>query len=247
MKNIFDIFFTHTSPAYGIDEEEYKKLPVLFNTLNNIGPVADLGFYIIDYYKQKVIFMSDNITKWSGITIYSTEQNGIDFISEKDMEMLEEINGAFFDILKTRPSEEYTKLSLSYNFRIFTDKVKYLVHQTFSPLEIRNGKIWLGLCTITLSSRSSTGNILIRQKDSRTIYRYSLEKHTWTLEESINLSDIEKLIIRYSAQGLSNEQIADKLLKSIDSVKSYKKKMYKKMKVHTMAEAIVYSQNQCLL
>lgn len=168
MKLIFDLFFNNDYRVFGIEEHEYEKLPVLFNTLDLLGPVADLGFYIIDYYKQKVIYLSNNITKWSGITIYGVEKNGIDFISDKDIKMLIEINSAFFEFIKTRPSEEYTKLSLSYNFRILTEQAKYLINQTYTPLLVRNGKIWLGLCTITLSSRSSTGNILLRIKDSDT-------------------------------------------------------------------------------
>ncbi len=247
MKHIADLFFNNNYHVHGIDDSEYTKLPILFESLNIIGPQADLGFYIIDYYQKKVIFLSDNITKWGGITLEYIERYGIDFISDKDIDMLIEINNAFFNFLSTKHYEQYTLYNISYNFRFISNKVQYLINQTYSPLQIRHGRIWLALCTITLSSRSTRGNIVIRKKGSDFIYRYSLEKHIWNEEELINLTEIEILIIRYSAQGLTNETIAKKLFKSVDSIKSYKKKMYKKLKVHSMPEAIVYSQNQGLL
>ncbi|MCQ2973312.1 MAG: helix-turn-helix transcriptional regulator [Bacteroidales bacterium] len=161
--------------------------------------------------------------------------------------MLLEINKAFFEYIKPISSEDYIKYSISYNYRFISKTAKFLINQTYAPIQIRNGKIWLALCTVTLSSRSTSGNIILKKNDSDIIYTYSVENHCWKKQQKIKLTLIEKLIIRYSAQGLTNSQISNKILKSENSIKSYKKRLYKKLQVHSITEAIVFSQNQALL
>ena len=247
MAKSLDYFFNNRNHITSVSEEEYNYTSFIINALNTIIDTSDTGFYIIDYYRHNLLYISENITRWSGISVDSISRYGIDFLPDDEFDMLVEINNAVFDFLNKIPSKEYCNYKVSYNFNYSNNNKRYLINHTFAPLEIRNGKIWLSLCTITLSSRASHGNIIMHKKGSNIQFKYSLGNLHWTSEETIKLTEIEKLIIRYSAQGQTNEEIAQMLCKSIDSIKSHKKKMYQKMRVHNMPSAIVYAQNQCLL
>ena len=57
------------------------------------------------------------------------------------------------------------------------------------------------------------------------------------LIEKAEVKKREKDILRYSAQGLTMEQIAEMLFVSIDTIKFYKKQIFSKLKVKSITEA----------
>ena len=56
-----------------------------------------------------------------------------------------------------------------------------------------------------------------------------------------------KKIIRFSAQGFTCSQIAEKLLTSYDCIKSQKKRLFRKLNVRSITEAIIFTKNNHLL
>ena len=55
----------------------------------------------------------------------------------------------------------------------------------------------------------------------------------------IDLSDRESEVLALIAKGLTNAQIADELYLSIETVKTYVKRLYAKLDVHNRAQAAV--------
>ena len=63
----------------------------------------------------------------------------------------------------------------------------------------------------------------------------------------VELTDKEKAIITLSAQGYTEKEIAAKMYKSHNSVKTYKRILFRKLGVSSIAEALMYSLNNHLL
>ena len=55
----------------------------------------------------------------------------------------------------------------------------------------------------------------------------------------VDLSDRESEVLALIAKGLTNAQIADELYLSIETVKTYVKRLYAKLDVHNRAQAAV--------
>jgi DNA-binding CsgD family transcriptional regulator len=66
-------------------------------------------------------------------------------------------------------------------------------------------------------------------------------KNYWKNLDKIELSDREKEIIQYSIRGYAINEIAEKLFISPDTVKFHRKKMFEKMDVANISEAISYA------
>jgi len=208
-----------------------------------VSRILGCGIYVADYTKNEVVYISENIAKMCGLPYkeITAENCGLylKHVPDSDYKMLLEINGAVFSLFKTMTDEEILKCCVSYNFHIN----HLLLHQSFTPIAVDNGFVRLGLFVLTLSSENKLGHIVLQQKNSKTFYEYSLEKHVWIPQEKITLSETEKQILCLSAQGRTEDEIAGLLCKSTDSIKYHKKVLFKKLNVSNITEALIYAIN----
>ncbi|MBQ3655231.1 MAG: helix-turn-helix transcriptional regulator [Bacteroidales bacterium] len=225
-------------------QETTKNLSSLDLTVTSgIIDVLGCGIYIVDYEAKKVRIVSDNIAKMCGLNPQDIEGENCDiylkYVPDDDYKMLLEINKAAFSFLKKMPDWKILQYSVSYNFHLNG----LLLHQTFKPLKVKNGFIKLGLFILTLSSKNDIGNIVMQRKNDVDYYEYSLSGHIWRLKHGIKLSETEKLVLCLSAQGQTSEDIASAMHRSVDTIKRYKKDLFKKMNVKNITEALICAIN----
>jgi len=63
----------------------------------------------------------------------------------------------------------------------------------------------------------------------------------------VALTETERDILRLSSQGYTMDEIATMLCKSIDTIKTYKKRLFAKLEVRSIAEALSYATNYKLI
>lgn len=207
---------------------------------------------VIDLYKRNAIFVSANMKKMLGLVL---EQDNIaidsricDFLPEEDDETHIEIINNTFELLYSFPEEERLEWSLSYNFVIGNGRKSRLIHLKITPLNLTpDGKVWLVMCSFSLSSRKEPWNPTLRHFQHLDYYYYSLKKHRWYYKEGEDLTDIEKEILILSSQGYIMKEIAEKLGKSESAVKFYKRQLFDKTGAKNITEAVFTALNDNLL
>lgn len=208
--------------------------------------------YIIDYHKRNFLYVSNNIEKLCGADAQKIKNLGyrlyIDNVPLEDLKMLLEINNCGFKLFETFPIEERTKCTISYDFHINKDNYRRLINHRLTPLVLtESGKLWLALCTISLDSGTTSGNVIMKKAGAPVFYEYCFRSHKWLEKEEILLTETERKILSLSAQGYTMNDIADIICKSIDTVKAYKRSMFQKMNVKNIVEALTYAQNHQLI
>ena len=144
--------------------------------------------------------------------------------------------------------EEKVHYTISYDFHLVNGKKKQLINHTLTPMMMtRDGRIWLALCTIAPSTKNKPGNVVLKKDGENWCYTYSLETHQWGREEAVTLTETERDILRLSSQGYTMDEIATMLCKSIDTIKTYKKRLFAKLEVRSIAEALSYATNYKLI
>lgn len=79
-------------------------------------------------------------------------------------------------------------------------------------------------------------------------YGFDSEKKRFVqIKEAINISAIEKSIITRASKGMSTVEIAKDLHRSVETIKTHKKRIFKKLDVVSMAEAVTYASNYGLI
>ena len=135
------------------------------------------------------------------------------------------------------PINERSKFILQFDYHL--DNKLICVNMT--PIFIsKDGKPWIVLCSTKISTNSSAGNATIYKTQSNNIWNYSTISNRWNKSESLTLSEIEKDVLRLSIQGKNEVEISQCIFRSIDGLRSLKRRLYRKLEVNNITEAVSF-------
>lgn len=197
-------------------------------------------FYIVDYCNQEYLSIYDG-QNWLGLHLQKTVNihDIIGAIPESDHKIIKEINDAILKFYKDLPKEEKKEYTASCDFNIAFSRQTRLVNRTFTPMTIDDdGNILHGLCSLSLSSMRAAGNVSVRKANEDNVHVYSLETHKWYKERPVKFNHVENEVIILSARGFTVEEIANRTYKSIDTIKSAKRKIFSKIKANNIAKVV---------
>ena len=203
--------------------------------------------YVIDYETKGFEYVSDNPLFLCGNSAAEVKAMGYEFylkyVPESDLELLLKINTIGFDFYETKPIEDRKDYSISYDFHLKNEEGKtILINQKLTPLFLtETGKLWKAICFVSLSTEQHSGNITITKNDGTEKVRYDLKADCWKAVEKIELSDREKEILQYAIRGYSINEMSEKIYISPDTVKFHRKKLFEKLGVANIYEAISYA------
>jgi DNA-binding CsgD family transcriptional regulator len=207
-------------------------------------------FFLLDYRTKKYLYVSENVTTVSGFDIDKIYSGGIEYLSEfyhpDDVEKFPFIFRALADKISRLRADEILKCKLSYDYRVrfLNDNGNYnRILQDNIPLVVDDQRnIVYGVIVIT--------NISLFKKTDSINYKvvsYTNEDQPLTILEGVvgkdtieKISGREKEVIRLTANGLTEKEIADKLSISIQTVKSHRKNLIRRTGVKNSAELIKY-------
>jgi DNA-binding CsgD family transcriptional regulator len=118
-----------------------------------------------------------------------------------------------------------------------------------------DGQIQFGVCLITCStigkadknSLENPSNLKIYYKENKNFDEYSFKNYKWKTYEIKHLTKSEKIILILAINGESNKSLAERLCISYDNLQHRLTKLYRKLDVKTMRQALFYSINHSLL
>lgn len=240
-------FFRPLHFRESLSEDDYKKVVPLVDFAKSFSQLTYQSVYLVDYYRRGFTYVSGNPIFLCGNKPEQVQRHGYLFylknVPEKDLEMLLKINAAGFSFFKTLAYEEKLAYSISYDFHLKQPGGNLmLVNHKLKPILLdRWQNPWIGLCLVSISSRPNPGNIYFKRSHPKKIYELDIIKNEWRETDSLKLHGREKEVLRYSAQGLTMEQIAKTLFISLDTVKFHKKNIFSKLKVKNISEALAAS------
>ncbi|SHF41647.1 response regulator transcription factor [Chryseobacterium sp. OV279] len=211
------------------------------------------SLYVIDYQTRAFDYVSENPLFLCGKSSEEVKALGYAFyfqnVKPDDVELLIKINEAGFEFYENIPVDERKLYSISYDFYLINGKKnKVLVNHKLTPIFLtEGGQIWKALCIVSLSNNTSSGNIVISKERSDEFWKYDVVAKRWEKEEKIKLSQREYEILSLYASGLTINEIGEKLFISADTVKFHRKKLFDKIGVNNIAEALSYAKTNKLL
>lgn len=245
-------FFTPRNTVDALDERLYVNQPALIRIAEAFARSLYQPVIVIDLYKRNLLYMSGNFQYMFGILPDKDPMDNdrlfFDFVPEEEQQMLLEVMDRAFELLYSLPVDERLEWSLSYYLTIDSGEKRRLVHQTVTSMYLSpQGKVWLAMCTFSLSSRKDPGHPSLRHYRHPDYFIYSFKKHVWFYKEGVVLSDVERDILILSSQGYIMKEIAVKIGKSEDTVKFYKRQLFAKLGVKNNTEAVFAAINDNLL
>lgn len=246
-------FFTFQNTVNDISSDEKKQTANYLEPIKAFARTTYKSIYVIDYQEKGFEYVSENPLFLCGHTASEVQDMGYAFyfkyVIEPDLNLLLKINTVGFEFYSKIPVEERLNYTISYDFHLKNQEGKViLINQKLTPMFLTaDGKIWKAVCIISLSNEADSGNIKIYKKGDNKIFRYDLEGDFWKATEKIKLTSREKEVLRYSTRGFTINEVAEAIFVSPDTVKFHRRKLFEKLEVVNISEAIAYATNNKLI
>jgi len=246
-------FFTNRNTVYHLSESDIHDILNYLEPIKAFARTTYKSIYVIDYMEKGFEYVSDNPLFLCGHTAQEVQEMGYAFyfkhVIPEDLELLVKINTIGFDFYEGIPLDERKNHTISYDYNLQNDEGKtILINQKLTPLFLTpEGKIWKAICIISLSTEKKAGNIKIYAKGDNKVFKYDLEGDFWQTTEKICLTNREKEILQFSIRGYTINEIARTIFVSPDTVKFHRRKLFNKLGVANISEAIVCATNNRLI
>lgn len=211
------------------------------------------SIYVIDYEKMGFEYVSDNPLFLSGHSAAQVLELGYEFyfkhVPEADLQMLAGINQAGFDFFDKIPVGERKHYCITYDFHLTgKDGKPLLINHKLTPLLLTaSGKMWKAVCVVSISCNKKAGNIFISKQGTDEVWQLDSQSSTWKKFVKPRLTKREMEILHLHAQGLTINQIAEKIFVSPDTVKYYRRRIFDRLNVSNIAEALAYAVNSKMI
>lgn len=245
-------FFSSQNTVTKLTEKERSQTFDYLQAVHAFARTTYKSIYIVDYQTKSFDYVSENPLLLCGFRADRVREMGFAFfcenVSESEIKLLIRFNEIGFDFFNTIPVHERTLYTMSYEFHLRCERGKrILVNHKFTPLFLtEDGQIWKALCVVSLSGERNAGNIKIFKEGDSKVFHYDLSQNVWRCGREVRLSPREIQILQLSIRGLTMAEIANEIFISPETVKFHRKKLFEKMRVTNISEAIFYAVNNKL-
>lgn len=246
-------FFLQSNTVNTISKKDISQINNYLELAEAFSRITYKSIYIIDYQTKKFEFVSDNPLFLCGLSSQEVKELGYDFyfrvVKKSDLKLLLKINELGFNFYENLPIEDRKYYNIYYDFHIVNEKNHSILisHQLTPVFLTEEGKIWKAVCVVALSANQSSGNVKITKHGSLSMWHLDLKNEKWVEDEKVKLSERELEILRLYARGFTINEIAEKIFVSIDTVKFHRRKLFQKIGVQSINEALSYTINNKLI
>lgn len=238
--------FTNNAPSPEVDDVQWDRSLLLefFNATFRISPQSA---FIIDFAEHKMLYRTEGL-----IYIDESVPSDVNWDSPNPYwaRVTEATLGKLIDIRRNYPlvSEnlsvgQYQKHVCTIDYPIVIDKHQLFITQKFTPLLLdEEGISRIGLFIVSSSTKTEVGCSISLPDGRRYIFDFPQRKFLENTKES-ELSKRELAILRRIKMGLTNQEIADSMFLSVNTVKTHRARIFKKLGVNNITEAIAVVEN----
>ncbi len=246
-----DEFFIPDNEVRLPDELDYSRVSEYVMSAEAFSRSTYQSVYIIDYFKQEFLYVSPNPMFLCGLSPEQMRELGyrfyLNYVPEDEQQLLLTLNKAGFDFYNGIAVNERKDWYISYDFHILNCGRKILVNHKLTPLALTSdGRIWLALCVVSVATHTDAGHIEMHRVGTSDFFEYNLNTRRWNKRQMPVLTDGEKSVLALSIQGYTMSEIADKICLSPDTIKKYRQRIFEKLDVRNISEAIVAATNNKL-
>ncbi|MDR2816844.1 MAG: LuxR C-terminal-related transcriptional regulator [Proteiniphilum sp.] len=233
------------------DYDVFDRYLKLYRSLAMITQTTNL---LIDHYKKNVYLYQHN-QAYAGIfgrrTGGQVDEEYLDIrISPEDATKFSTIVRAIKDCARS----DFLKGDRSYYFsfditlKISPQQSRLFSFKAIPCLFTEAGDPWVTIYHIEPSLQHTSGNLALHAVKKNALYHFWEEKREYKLRTGVyRLSDGERKILQFSAEGFTEKEIADLLELSVYSLKNLKVRMFKQMSVNSLPEAIALAYRNGLI
>lgn len=225
-------------------------MDVLAGTLDAAARLSNASMFVFDFIEHRVVYRTEKLIFMDHLSVKEKLDEGDNpywaLMAEEDLAIVLEAREAYLSLFDGFSVKDKLRHTCIIDYRISLNRATQVVAQKFTPLKLNHeGKLWLGLFCIVPSTKLACQHIELFGDGFRYIYDFGKKRFEF-FNGKMELTFVEKEILVRAAMGLTEGQIADELHRSVNTVKTHKKRLFAKLHVASTSEALLLAQNYAL-
>ncbi len=227
------------------DTMNNKRLENLADMCDSFSSVTALPAYILDVETKEMLYVSRYPMFIAGYTAAEAKAKGKSFFMEtcvpEDKEFLGNVLPVMLKFYENLHSSKINHYSATFAHGLMDKKGRsvFVAHQV-APFEVKEDhKILSVLGTMSPAVISRGHDLTIRDNLGLMRWKYDFLAMKWNEYKEMQLSETEKRVMLYVCNGLSIKQIANKLSRTESSIKNTRSKIFFKLGVGSIQEAVM--------
>ena len=222
-----------------------------FELIDIAARLTNASMFVIDYTRNKMAYRTKSLLFIDEVRENNTLRKDPNpywsLVTKSDFDAIYEGRKAYLNLMEGFNLQQRLQNTCVIDCHINLRNRPHMVTLKFTPLRLRDEgrRLWLGLFCISTSSYKSDKRLTVL--GSEFCYKYDFEKKSFFPAKRIELSTLEKDILVRASEGMASEQIADDLCRSVNTIKTHKSRLYEKLHVNSMSEALAITKNYNLL
>lgn len=248
MLDVNNLFFNHATSK---DDESHVDVLSLTKAIDASSRLSCLSTFAIDFDRHELIYRSEQLAYIDESTVKDIKRDCANpywsLISDETLEKLLVIRNNYLLPNQELSEEEYANHVCTIDYPIILRNHELFITQKFTPLIMRNDGITkVGMFTINYSNKNEIESSIIASSGKR--FRFDFEENRFVeYDLGVTLSLVEKAILHRARMGMTNEEIAQSLYISINTVKTHRMRIFNKLHVDTITEALAVIGNYQLV
>ena len=249
MQDVNTLFFNNSVGGEELDSR--YSLESIIKGIDSFARLTNATCFVIDFDSHKMLYQSEKMQYLEDITDNERQRESNNpywsFVDEETLKNLLLIRNRYPLVGQKIDIENYQTHICAIDYPIIIKRRKFFINQKFTPLVMRSDGITkIGLFVISPSSCDHMESFIITHSHIR--YRFDFRAGVYrTFDLDASLSTQEKLILQRVQKGFTIEEIAEDLHLSISTIKTHRGRIFKKLRVRTMPEALTVIGNYHLI
>ena len=249
MQDVNTLFFNSSVSPEELDSR--YSLESIIMGIDSFARLTNATCFMIDFDGHKMLYQSEKMLYLEDIVDNECQRECENpywsFVDEETLNKLLLIRNKYQLVGRTISCADYQMHICTIDYPIIIKRRKFFINQKFTPLVMRSDGITkVGLFVISPSTSDHMESFIITQSHIR--YRFDFRAGVYrTFDLDASLSAQEKLILQRVQKGFTIEEIAEDLHLSISTIKTHRGRIFKKLQVRTMPEALTVIGNYHLI
>lgn len=238
--------FTNNAPGSGVDDVQWDR-SLLLEFFNATFRVSPQSAFIIDFAEHKMLNRTENLIyidesvpsdiNWNSPNPYWSRVN------EDTLRKLIDIRRNYPLVSEDLSVDQYQRHVCTIDYPIVINNRQLYISQRFTPLLLdKDGISRIGLFIVSSSTKTEMECSIFLPDGRQYIFDFRQRKFLENTKDS-ELSKKELAILRRIKMGLTNQEIADSMYLSVNTVKTHRARIFKKLGVNNITEAIAVVEN----
>ncbi len=230
-----------------------KLLNKNINLINAFSRLIFQIFLIIDPHKDEIAFVSQKFYD----VFYDLESEkpsgriGVkkffaNFATAESLKLFNEVYASLTDFF--REHSEDAKLDYIFECGLIRkfNASQLCFSMALTPFPVSDGETFY-LCVMSVPTATKLRVPKIWIANTYTAYYYNFKTHKWNAFCFKPLTTTEKIILTLSAQGFTLNEISSILIKSVETVKTSRRKIFQKLGVDNIQQASMFALNHNII